>query len=92
VSVLTGPDGQEYHLSDIQYLYSCRIMLSRRQRQAIELCLYENVKEKEAALIMGVALTNPVAMYATNGLRKICEAIEAGDLPRYTNRQEQVAS
>jgi hypothetical protein len=31
-------------------------------------------------------------MYATNGLRKICEAIEAGDLPRYTNRQEQVAS
>lgn len=80
---ITGPDGEIYHLVDIQYLYGCRVLLSPRQRQAIELCLYENVKEKDATLIMSVSPTNPVAMYATNGLTKLCALIEAGQLPRY---------
>jgi DNA-directed RNA polymerase specialized sigma24 family protein len=83
VDTITAPDGREYHLTDIQYLYSCRDRLSPRQRQAIELCLYQDTKEKDATLIMGVSPTNPVAMYATNGLRRICEMIEAGQLPRY---------
>jgi hypothetical protein len=83
VDSITGPDGATYELADIQYLYGCRTMLSPRQRQSIELCLYENVKEKDATLIMGVSPTNPVAMYATNGLRRICDLIDAGELPRY---------
>ena len=83
VDVITGPDGTEYHLSDIQYLFSCRDRLSPRQREAIELCLYENVKERDAARMMAVSETNPVAMYATNGLRRICDMITAGELPRY---------
>ncbi len=83
VDVITGPDGQQYHLADIQYLYSCRHRLSPRQRQSIELCLYADTKEKDSTLIMGVSPTNPVAMYATNGLRRICQMIEAGELPRY---------
>src|SRR5699024_9307571 len=92
IESITGPDGTIYHLVDIQYLYSCRTMLSPRQRQAIELCLYNDTKEKDASLIMGVSPTNPVAMYATNGLRRICEMIEAGQLTRYgASRQAAVA-
>jgi DNA-directed RNA polymerase specialized sigma24 family protein len=83
IDVITGPDGATYHLFDVQYLYTCRDRLSPRQRQAIELCLYQNVKEKDATVIMGVSPTNPVAMYATNGLRRLCEMLADGELPRY---------
>ena len=82
--MLLDPDtGEEYALADIQYLYECRSLLSPRQKQSIELFLYDNVLEKEAARIMGVSETNPVAMYATHGLRRICEMAEQGLLPRY---------
>lgn len=84
---LLGADGREYNLHDTEYLYSCRVLLSPRQRQAIELCLFNNCKEKEAARIMGVSETNPVAMYATDGLRKLCDLIDAGELTRYSERQ-----
>jgi len=84
---ILGPDNQEYNVYDIEYLYSQRTLLSPRQRQAIELCLYENYKEKEAARIMGVSITNPVAMYATDGLKKLCDLIEAGELTRYSERE-----
>ena len=83
IDTITGPDGQQYHLTDIQYLYECRALLSPRQRQAIELCLYMDTKEKDVSLLMGVSPTNPVAMYATNGLKRICEMVRAGELPRY---------
>jgi predicted DNA-binding protein (UPF0251 family) len=92
IEVLTGPDGVEYHLADIQYLYSCRILLSPRQKQAIELCLYQNIKEKDATLIMGVSPTNPVAMYATNGLTHLCEMIAQGRLPRFRSESREAAS
>ena len=83
VDTITAPDGRVYHLADIQYLYSCRTLLSPRQRQAIELCLYNDTKEKDATLIMGVSPTNPVAIYATNGLKRLVEMAYAGELPRY---------
>lgn len=83
IDTITGPDGQDYNLFDIEHLYSQVSLLSPRQRQAIELCLVSNVKEKEASKIMGVSSTNPVMMYATNGLKKICDLIERGEMPRY---------
>jgi DNA-directed RNA polymerase specialized sigma24 family protein len=84
---IRGSNDVEYNLHDIEYLYSCRVRLSPRQRQAIELCLFENYKEKEAARIMGVSETNPVAMYATDGLRKLCDMIAAGELTRYSESE-----
>jgi predicted DNA-binding protein (UPF0251 family) len=84
---ILGPDGNQYNVHDIEYLYSERVLLSPRQKQAIELCLYQNYKEREAARIMGVSETNPVAMYATDGLRKLCDLIEAGALTRYSERE-----
>lgn len=83
VEVLHGPDGVEYHLADVQYLYRCREHLSKRQREAIEMCLYQDIKEKDVTVIMGVSPTNPVAMYATNGLERILQMAEEGKLERF---------
>lgn len=83
IDTITGPDGIDYCLWDIEHIYGQVKCLSQRQRQAIELCLVGNVKEKQAALIMGVSITNPVMMYATNGLKKLVEMVEAGEVPRF---------
>lgn len=80
---ITGPDGQDYNLFDVEHLLEQVKLLSPRQRQAIELCLVANVKEKDATIIMGVAPTNPVMMYATNGLTRLCTMIESGEIERY---------
>jgi DNA-directed RNA polymerase specialized sigma24 family protein len=87
---ITGPDGTEYSIYDIEYLYSCRSRLSPRQRQAIELFLYHNIREREVAEMMGVAPTNPIAIYATQGLTKLCEMINRGQLPHYRDGHESV--
>jgi DNA-directed RNA polymerase specialized sigma24 family protein len=80
---ITGPDGTIYCLHDLTYLISQLDRLSPRQRQSIYLCLLNNVKEVDAARIMGVSETNPVAMYATLGLKRLVEMIRAGELNRY---------
>ncbi|WP_281711890.1 hypothetical protein [Dermacoccus nishinomiyaensis] len=87
IDVLRGPNGVEYQLHDIQYLYECRSMLSPRQMEAIEMCLYRDIREKDVSLLMGVSPTNPVAMYATNGLERILAMMNAGKLPRFQVEQ-----
>lgn len=84
-------EGVIYTLWDIQYLYEARLRLPQRQRQAIEMCLYDNMREVDAAALMGVSKTNPVAMYATDGLRRICSWIDDGTLVRYQERVREVA-
>ena len=84
--VIPGPDGSEYCLFDIQYIYSCRDRLAARQQEAIELFLYENLTEKEVARLRGVSDTNPVAMYATEGLKRLCAMITGGELIRYKDK------
>ncbi len=88
IDTITGPDGKDYCLWDIEHLYAQVKHLSPRQRQAIELCLVSNVKEKDATKIMGVSETNPVMMYATNGLQRLCKMIEDGEIPRYSEADE----
>ena len=83
IDTITAPDGQDWCLWDLLYLYSCRGMLSRRQCQAIELCLYANVKEREAARMMGIGESSPVAIYANNGLKRLIQMVEAGLLPKF---------
>ncbi|MFD8650687.1 RNA polymerase sigma factor [Streptomyces mirabilis] len=83
---ITGPDGTEYCIHDIVRLYDTAIngrgekgkhLLSPRQREAIQLFLIENKAEREVARIMGVSEDNPVASYATQGLVRLNELIEA---------------
>jgi hypothetical protein len=92
VDVVCGPDGDSYSLYDIEYLYSARVLLSSRQRQAIELFLVKNMKEKEVALVMGVSESNPVASYASQGIDKILGLVANGGLPRYRPEGNQGGS
>src|SRR6185437_14309735 len=70
--------GTEYSLFDIQRLYGCRRYLSTRQEQAVRLFLYEDKREREVALAMGVSPANPVAIYATQGLKRLAQIYDSG--------------
>ncbi len=88
IDTINGPDG-EICLWDLEYLYSQLHRLPLRQHQAIELCLVRNIKETDAAVLMGVSPTNPVAMYATSGLEKIVFYIRTGALPKFYESPRQ---
>jgi hypothetical protein len=82
IDVLTGPDGEEWSLWDIDILYEMsQHYLSVRQRQAIRLCLYENLSEARAARAMGTDESNPVTMYASSGLETLVHLYRVGMLP-----------
>jgi DNA-directed RNA polymerase specialized sigma24 family protein len=83
IDTVVGPEGDEFSLWDVQYLARQLHRLPPRQREAIQLCLIENKKESDAAVLMGVSVTNPVAMYATEGLKKIVELVQTGALPGF---------
>lgn len=55
--------------------------LPRQMARAIQLFLYENRLESEAAVLMGNAPTSPVGMYATIGLTRLLRAVYEGDVP-----------
>jgi len=78
VDTIIGPNGTEYSLFDIQRLYGCRRYLSTRQEQAVRLFLYEDKREREVALAMGVSPANPVAIYATQGLKRLALIYDSG--------------
>jgi len=81
VDTIRGPDG-EYAIQDIEFLYALsQSVLPIRQRQAIRLCLLNNLTEEEAAAVMKIDLSNPVAMYATSGLETIIHMCRVGILP-----------
>lgn len=66
----------EITIWDMDRLYALLPQLPRRQHQAIELCLVQQFRERDAAVAMGVAETNPVAMYATSGLSNLLSIVE----------------
>lgn len=78
ISSIAGPDGTVYDLFDIQRLYGCRRYLSLRQREAVEMFLYEDRRERDVALAMGVSPANPVAIYATQGLKRLALIYDNG--------------
>jgi hypothetical protein len=81
---LVAPSGNRWSLWDIEYLYhKSQELLTARQRQAIVLCLVHNIRERDAAVIMGVSETNPVMMYATLGLSNLLTMIADGKLSRF---------
>jgi Sigma-70, region 4 len=83
IDTINGPDGVQYCLFDIQRLYGYRVHLSQRQRQAVELFLYQDLREREVAESMGVSPANPVAIYATQGLRRLAQIYDNGfEVPR----------
>lgn len=84
VDEIVTPYGRRWTLWDLEYLLAMSDKyLTPRQRQVITLCLVHNMREKEAAQVMGVSRTNPVMMYATLGLRRLLDLIESGTLDRF---------
>lgn len=84
VDTLTAPDGTEWCLWDLKMLVERGLpLLPERQREAIYWCFLENKRERDAAVAMRVASTNPVSMYANHGLAKLIGFIEDGTLPMY---------
>jgi hypothetical protein len=84
---ITTPQGVRWSLWDLEYLHSQLYRLTLRQRQAIVLCLEHNVLERDAAIAMGVSITNPVAMYATLGLQRLLDMIDGGELARFRDQR-----
>lgn len=82
-SEVVGPNGLVLNLNDIERLYLHKGCLSPRQSQAIELFLYEDIREKDVAKLMGVSETNPVAIYATQGLKKLYRMVCEGEIEGY---------
>ena len=79
--VLATPDGREWVLWDLEVLYDHRRRLPEKMRLSIELFLHDNRLEREAAVLMGVQATNPVATYATVGITRLIALARAGCLP-----------
>ena len=76
-------DGVTLNLFDMERLYDQRRLLSLRQQEAIELFLEQDIRERDVAVMMGVSETNPVAIYATQGLKKMYRMIESDVISGY---------
>ena len=88
---MISPLGDRWSLWDIEYLYEkSQELLTPRQRQAISLCLVHNMRERQAAEIMGVSSTNPVMMYATLGIRRLLDMIDEGRFERFHRQDPQI--
>jgi hypothetical protein len=93
IDEISTPSGERWSLWDLEYLYSSASKVtSPRQAEAVTLCLVENRTEAEAAVQMGISETNPVAIYATQAIARLCEAIDAGVLPRFQPDQAVLAA
>ena len=88
VDTITGPAGEQICLWDIEYLYGELHRLPKRQHESIELYLVQNMRESDAAVAMGVSATNPIGIYATEGLKKLVSLIDSGALPRFSDVEE----
>jgi hypothetical protein len=88
---ITTPEGNTWSVWDLDYLHSQLHRLTLRQRQAITLCLIHNVRERDAARMMGVSETNPVSMYATLGLQRLLDMVDAGELGRFREQEISLA-
>lgn len=89
IEEITTPSGSTWSLWDLEYLYERSAqLLTPAQYRAITLFLVHDIKEQDAAEMMGVSRTNPIGMYAALGLSKLVEFIDAGGLERFRSRHE----
>lgn len=89
VDTVVGPKGASWSLWDIERLYEVsQQVLPRRQAQAIRLFLVENMFEADAAEAMGLSRTNPIGMYATDGLSRIVALVAERRIRGFQNGGE----
>ena len=81
-SLVIPGTGVEWHILDVEMLYrASQTLLAPRQSQAIRLFLFENMRESDVARLLPIAPTNPIGLYATDGLRHLVEMVEERLLP-----------
>lgn len=89
IEEVTTPSGNTWSLWDLEYLFErAAELLTTAQYRAITLFLVHDIKEQDAAELMGVSRTNPIGMYAALGLSKLVEFIDAGGLERFRSRRD----
>lgn len=82
--VLVNPaDGRSYSLWDVETLYRARTTLPQQQQDAIRYCLFENLRESDAAVRLGVSPNCPVSIYATVGLTRLLATAASGSMPGF---------
>lgn len=88
--VLMANDARSYSLWDVQVFYEQRVICPDRMQQSIQFCLFENMKERDAAVRMGIRPSNPVSVYATIGLTTMLAKAVRGELPGYVIELDSV--
>lgn len=84
IDELTTPLGRTWSLWDLEHLYSqAASLLTPAQYRALTLFLVFDIKERDAAITMGVSPTNPVGMYAALGLARLLDSINSGEVERF---------
>lgn len=79
-------DGVSYSLWDMEALYrASQTLLSTQQARAIKLFLVDGMFEADAAEMMQVSRSNPVGMYATDGIKRLILLVESRLVPGYRN-------
>jgi DNA-directed RNA polymerase specialized sigma24 family protein len=86
VDVITGPEGQEWCLWDVEYLLDQVPKLPPRQRDSIMLCLVQGQRETDVAVLWGLSPDNPVLSYAAEGLKRIVRWVNEGQLDQFRSR------
>lgn len=81
--MLVASDGREHSLWDTERFYEHRVVLAPKQQQSMQFCLFENMKERDAAVRMGIKPTNPVSIYATIGITTLLTRAVNGELSGY---------
>lgn len=85
VESFTGPDGISWSIRDLFHLYDAsQKMLSPRQSQAIRMFLVSQMFEADVAEAMGLSRTNPIGMYATAGIERLIELVDAGAIKGFS--------
>jgi len=72
-----------FTLWDAIRFYDSRESLPTRQKESLQFCLYENMKERDAAVRMGISPSNPVSIYATIGITSLLTMASHGEIPGY---------
>lgn len=81
VDTIVDNDGVEWVIWDVESLYKAsQRYLSPRQAQAVDLFLVHGLRECDVAILMGIAPTNPIGMYATDGLQALISGIQDGTI------------
>lgn len=71
---VTDQYGTEWSIHEVERLYLLsQSMLTVRQAQAIRYFLVDNMREEDVAIAMGILPSNPIGLYATEGLRRLVE-------------------